>query len=130
MDIARDINRRLLPEYEAIVNHALQNWRDSEAKKRNIASESAKYVEASCGMLRASQHSSPSAYSAQFHLYSNHRDRRMIYGDVTVYADHVDFNRLSNVPADQALQIVKLLAEADGRTGDSDLTMRHSRSSK
>ena len=117
VDIARDIKRRLLPEYEALVNDALQNWRDSEAKKRHIASESAKYVEASCGMLRPSQHSTPSDYSAQFHVYSNHRDRRIMFGDVTVYADHVDFNRLGNIPAAQALEIVKLLAETDGRTG-------------
>lgn len=118
VDIARDIKRRLLPTYEAIVNDALQNWRDSETKKRHIASESGKYVEASCGMLRPSQHTRPSAYSAQFHIHSNRRDSRIIYGDVMVYADHVDFNRLSNVPAVQALQIVKLLAEADGRTRD------------
>jgi hypothetical protein len=118
VDIARDIKRRLLPAYEAIVNDALQNWRDSEARKRNIASESAKYVDASRGMLRPSQHNTPSAYSAQFQIYSNRRDSRIMYGDVEVCADHANFNRLSNVPAAQALQIVKLLAEADGRTGD------------
>ena len=118
VDIARDIKRRLLPPYEAILNDALQNWRDSEARKRNIASESAKYVDASRRMLRPSQHNTPSAYSAQFHIYSNRRDSRIIYGDVLVYADHVDFNRLSNVPAAQALGIVKLLAEADGRISD------------
>src|SRR5215217_1681096 len=120
VDIARDIKRRLLPTYEAIVNDALTNWRDSEAKKRHIASESAKYVEASSGMLRPSPHNSLCAYSAQFHIHSNRRDSRIIYGDVMVYADHVDFNCLSNVPAVQALQIVKLLAEADGRTDDRE----------
>ena len=118
VDIARDIKRRLLPPYEAILNDALQNWRASEARKRNIASESAKYVDASRGMLRPSQRGSPSAYSAQFHIYSNRHDSRIMYGDVAVYADHVDFNRLSNVPAAQALEIVRLLAEADGRTHD------------
>lgn len=118
VDIARDIKRRLLPTYEAIVNDALQNWRDSEARKRHIAFESAKYIEASCGMLRPSPHNSLCAYSAQFHIHSNRRDSRIIYGDVMVYADHVDFNRLSNVPAVQALQIIKLLAEADGRIDD------------
>jgi len=118
VDIARDIKRRLLPPYEAIVNDALQNWRDSEAKKRHIASESAKYVEASCGMLRPSPRNTLCTYSAQFHIHSNRRDSRTMYGDVLVYADHVDFNRLSNVPAVQALQIIKLLAEADSRTDD------------
>ena len=115
-DIARDIKRRLLPAYLALVNDALQHWRESEAKTRHIASESAKYVGASCGMLRTSQITAPGPYSAQFHIYSNQSGARIMSGTVTVYADHVEFNRLSNVPADQALQIIKLLAEADGRT--------------
>jgi hypothetical protein len=122
-DIARDIKRRLWPAYEAIVNTALQAWRESEARTRHIASESANYVEASCGMLRPSGHTSPSEYSAQFHISSNRRDSRIMSGTVTVYADHVEFNRLSNVPAAQALQILKLLAEADGRTDNSSATM-------
>lgn len=122
-DIARDIKRRLLPAYEAIVNTALQAWRESEAKKRHIASESANYVEASSGMLRPSGHTSPSEYSAQFHISSNRRDSRIMSGTVTVYADHVEFNRLSNVPAAQALQILKLLAEADGRTETASANM-------
>ena len=116
VDIARDIKRRLLPKFETIVNDALEHWRDSEAKKRQIASESAQYVEASCGMLRPSPHTSPSAYSAQFNIYSNRRDSHIMSGTVTVYADHAEFNRLTNVPAAHALQILKLLAEADGRT--------------
>lgn len=116
--IARDIKRRLLPDYEAIVLASLERWRETEATKRNVVSESAKYIEASCGMLRSSPHNSESVYSAQFHISSNRRDFRIMSGTVTVYADHAEFNRLSNVPASQALQIIKLLAEADGRTGD------------
>lgn len=118
VDIALDIKRRLLPKYEALVNDALHDWRDSEKKTRHIASESARYLEASCSMLRPSPHNGPSAYSAQFNIYSNRRDSRIMSGNVTVYADHAEFNRLTNVPAAQALQILKLLAEADGRTCD------------
>ena len=117
-DIARDIKRRLLPNYEAIVLAALEHWRTTEATKRNIESESTKYIEASCGMLRSAPHNRESVYSAQFHISSNRRDSRIMSGTVTVYADHAEFNRLSNVPASQALQIIRLLAEADGRTGD------------
>jgi ketosteroid isomerase-like protein len=124
VDIARDIKRRLLPAYEAIVLASLQRWRDIEATKRNIVSESAKYIEASCGMLHSSPHNSESVYSAQFHIYSNQRDSRIISGTVTVYADHAEFNRLSNVPTSQALQIITLLAEADGRTGDRSATIQ------
>ena len=112
-DIARDIHRRLIPEFTAVYNQALESWRASEANKRRMAVLGARFIDVSHGLI--TQHQFKKATSGTFPLYmSSVTDGSRAYGDIDVYESDVTLN-LSNVPIDLALDFIKTLAAASGR---------------